>query len=137
VCEWDGVQTHCGFVDERGELIIPIEYTSVLDFDADITWVTRRTIDKQRRYHDDGRLLLDRAGKPLNENRYLGPSWAPRTHYDGAPVFVGDLACVALAGTYDVYAKHPERQSAWGYVNRAGQVVAWHPSKEWRAPANR
>ena len=109
----------------------------ILDFDGDTTWVTRRTVDQKHRYRDNGWQLIDRTGRPLNENRYLGPAWAPRTDYHGTPIFVGDLACVALTETYDLSVPHPERRSAWGYLNRAGQIVAWHPSMEPNQPAAR
>ena len=131
VIEWDGTNGHGGFVNERGELVIPTEYSQVLDFDGDVTWVTKRIADHRTgRFSDNGWLLIDRAGKLLEANRYLCPNWAPQTDYQGMPKFVGDLACVALADTYDVYAKDPARQSAWGYIDRAGKIVVWHSPDE-------
>lgn len=125
-CEWDGKQRLCGFVNDAGELVIGLDYTDVRDFDGDVAWVTRRSSDHKGAYQGTGWLLIDRDGKLLSEAAYLRPSWAPATDYYDTPAFVADLACVAVAETYDVYATKPEQRASWGYIDRSGKRVVWH-----------
>ena len=124
-----------GYVNDKGEEVIAAIYTGGTDFEKGSAWVTKQPNDHKVIEENQGWVLIDHQGQVLTKDSYLNPSFIVEAGYRdfgglvGVPQFIGDIACVASAKTYQLYGDERLKHLSWGYVNRAGQVVAWHPSE--------
>lgn len=112
-----------------GEILARGEYTEIKDFHGDVTWASKRWTDHRGPSINPGWGLIDKQAHVLLDLKYIEPSWVVtyRPYTDrGDPGFTGELAVIALAGTYKPYSKRPWLTNSWGYVNRGGKIVAWH-----------
>lgn len=116
-------------ITERGEILARGEYTEIKDFEGGVAWVSKRWTDHRGPFVNPGWGLIDRQAHVLLDLKYVEPSWVStgRSYTDrGNPGFSGELAGIALANTYQPYSERPWLTNSWGYVNRAGNIVAWH-----------
>jgi WG containing repeat len=121
-----------GYINAKGQLVIPPTYSAGTDFDRGAAWVTRQPND--HRVHPDnlGWILIDHQGQQISEDSYLSPTFINEEHYldmgglTDVPQFLGDLASVTDAKTYFAYETNRLQRLSWGYIDRTGKIVAWH-----------
>ncbi|MEO5715254.1 MAG: WG repeat-containing protein [Luteolibacter sp.] len=117
-------------ISERGEILANDTYTSVADFDHGTAWASHRWTDHRGPIQHEGWGLIDPSAKELCELKYVGANWiwSREDHYseDRCPKFYGELAPVALVDGFQQYGDQVWLLNSWGYMNRAGKIVAWH-----------
>jgi len=127
-------------INPTGPVAATKRYTDITQFADGSAWATQRWrdyTDRQWITHDDGWWLIDSNGRELTPVRYARPDWVWATasipsepkqgqnFYSGYPCFFGDLAPVVPAEGIKGGAGQ-SFSNAWGYVNRAGKIIAWY-----------
>ncbi len=115
---------------QRGEILADGTYTAIRDFEGGVAWASHRQTDNQRRWQHVGWGLIDTSAKEIGELKYVGAWWV-RGRNDSytdnlCPKFYGELAPVAITGGYKTEGLYTTLlTNGWGYMNRAGKIVAW------------
>ncbi len=114
----------------RGEVLANDSYTVIGDFDGGVAWATHRWTDHIGPYRKDGWGLIDTSAREICEPKYVRAWWV-RGRNDSytdnlCPTFYGELAPVANPGGYKREGNSTSLlTNGWGYMNRAGKIVAW------------
>ena len=120
-------------ITKGGEVLATNKYTDVSDFDGGVAWATHRWTDHRRPYQSEGWGLIDTSARELSKLSYVGAHWiwAMNDSYTDnmCPRFYGELAPVAATETYHRYGEKVWERNSWGYINRAGEIVAWSERK--------
>ena len=126
-----GEDSGTGYIDAQGKIVIPPTYSRGTDFEDGSAWVTYQPIGRHFQGTLTGWSLIDHRGQVLSKDLYVSPSFIAGGGYRdlGLPLFMGKLACVASAATISPSGSDRLRKLSWGYVDRAGKVVAWHKAE--------
>lgn len=139
---WDRKRYEITLINKSGPVATTNRYTDITQFVDGSAWATQRCSDYTKPAgwvcHDEGWWLIDSNGSELTSVRYAKPDWVwatasiplepklkPSFYSDQAPRFFGDLAPVVPVEGMTGGAGRSFR-NAWGYVNRAGKIVAWY-----------
>ena len=124
------VKNATALITEQGGILANDTYTEISDFDHGVAWATHRWSDRGPYYQHEGWGLVDTKARELCELKYVNANWVrgkgQHYAYDFRPVFYDELTPVALTESYQPNDKKPWLRYSWGYMNRAGKIVAWH-----------
>lgn len=114
----------------RGETLADRTYTSISKFRRGHAWAARWIDGHGGAAHYEGWALIDTSAHEICEPKYTNADWVFTENGNsvpgGCPIYSGELAAVALATGAKSSVKNPSEQSSWGYIDRAGKIVAWH-----------
>ena len=117
-------------ITEHGEILANDTYTTISDFDHSVAWASHRWTDHRGPYQREGWGLIDTSAREVSELKYVGAHWVSimkDSYTDNmCPKFYGELAPVASADGYQRYGEKVWELNSWGYMDRAGKIIAWH-----------
>lgn len=114
----------------QGGILANGTYTEIRDFDGGVAWASHRQVDHRGRWQNVGWGLIDTSAREICELKYVNAWWV-RGRNDSysdnlCPKFYGELAPVAIAVGYKTEGQSTTLvTNGWGYMNRAGKIVAW------------
>ncbi|MGB1102483.1 MAG: WG repeat-containing protein [Crocinitomicaceae bacterium] len=124
--------TGYGYINQKGEVVIPCDLEKAMDFESDVTWVKKKGEDFYRMINKQGKIIPTKEYKKVKnffdfqkdtcavfedgKMGFVDSTGKERIpcKYAGSSVFTEGLASVCLANA---------KEEAYGFINRNGEAV--------------
>lgn len=124
--------TGYGYINQKGEVVIPCDLEKAMDFESDVTWVKKKGEDFYRMINKQGKIIPTKEYKKVKnffdfqkdicavfedgKMGFVDSTGKERIpcKYTGSSVFTEGLASVCLANA---------KEEAYGFINRNGEAV--------------